>query len=63
MVHCTTCAQTFSRRAQPGMKYCGNARFHTLPGDGAHVSAARFSSLKTPGYTAFNPFATKEAVQ
>lgn len=44
MVHCTTRAQTFSRDAQSAVKYCGNARFHTLPGDGAHVSAAHFSS-------------------
>ncbi len=40
MVHCTGAAQSFSPLAIHRAKYCGTARFRTLPGDGAHVSVA-----------------------
>ncbi|MBB3304047.1 hypothetical protein FHW71_000550 [Enterobacter sp. Sphag1F] len=43
MVHCTSAAQSFSLVAIVWQKECGTARFHTLPGDGAHVSVAGIS--------------------
>ena len=61
MVHCTAAAQSFSLPAMMTAKWCCTARFRTVTGDGAHVSGAGFSKQKTPGYTTFNPFVTKEA--